>query len=107
MTRRKTFLTCILLALCLFPGVAAAEEAVQAASPTPASGCDATSFLAPVAPAASTPAVNPFAGVIEAQQGACCFGKLVACNAGCVCGVFEFNCDPATCQSSCICNICP
>jgi hypothetical protein len=105
MTRRKTFLTCTLLALCLFPGVAAAEETVQAAAP--ASGCDATSFLAPAAPAASTPAMNPFAGAIEAQGGACCFGKLVACNAGCVCGVFEFNCDPATCQSSCICNICP
>jgi hypothetical protein len=104
MTRRTTFLTCTLLALCLFPGVAAAEETVQAAAP--ASGCEATSFLAPAAPTASTPAVNSFAGMIEAQAG-CCLGKRLACQAGCACGVFEFNCNPATCQSSCICNICP
>ena len=105
MKRRTTFLACTLLAFCLFPGLAAAAETIQVMAP--AQGCDAMSpVAAPATPAMSTPAVNPFAGVIEAQGG-CCFGKLVACQAGCVCGVFEFNCDPATCQSSCICNICP
>ena len=98
-----------MLALCLFPGMAAAaEETVQAMAP--AQGCDDTSFLAaPATPAMSTPA-TPAMTPLAAAGGvgrACCFGRRVACNAVCVCGVFEFNCDPATCQSSCICNICP
>ena len=42
------------------------------------------------------------------QESRCCRAKRIACEVGCApCGgVFEFNCDPATCQSSCICLIC-
>jgi hypothetical protein len=106
MKRRMTFPACILLTLCLFPGMAAAEENTQVAKS--AQGCDDLSFLA-AAPALSTPAtpaMTPLAAADPARR-ACCFGKRAACEAVCVCGVFEFNCDPATCQSNCICNICP
>ena len=106
--KRTILLSLSLLALLLAPGMAAAEQA----APAPAvQGCNDLSFLsaAPVTaagPATSAiPNLNPLAGVVEVQGG-CCFGKMLACQAGCACGVFEFNCNPATCQSSCICNIC-
>lgn len=106
--KRTILLSLSLLALLLAPGMAAAEQTM--AAPV-AQGCNDLSFLsaAPAAPATSAaPAVdhlNPLAGVVEVQGG-CCIGKRLACQAGCACGVFEFNCNPATCQSSCICNIC-
>lgn len=88
-----------LLAFALIPGLAAAAETA------PAAPCNDLSFLdaAPLTPAL---AFDPFAGAIQ-TQGGCCAGKLQQCQNRCQCGVFEFNCDPATCQSSCICNICP
>lgn len=53
------------------------------------------------------PALAP--QVNGAEAAGCCTVKRIACQANCrPCGgVFEFNCDPATCQSSCICDICP
>lgn len=106
--KRTILLSLSLLAFLLTPGMAAAEP-----TPAPAAqGCNDLSFLsaAPMAPITSAaPAVNnlnPLAGAVEVQGGGCCAGKMVACQAGCACGVFEFNCNPATCQSSCICNIC-
>lgn len=106
--KRTILLTLSLLALLLAPGMAAADQA----APAPVvQGCNDLSFLiaAPLAPVSSAvPALdnlNPLAGVVEVQGG-CCAAKMRACQAGCACGVFEFNCDSATCQSSCICNIC-
>lgn len=103
-----------LFALLLAPAFAVAAE-IPATAPAPpgdSQGCDAgLSFLgtAPETPAAGIlPALSPLA---EAQQTAasCCTGRRLACEAVCApCGgVFEFNCDPRTCQSSCICFICP
>jgi hypothetical protein len=110
---RKTILLS-LFALLLAPTLAAAgERPVPAPAPLIESqGCDAgLSFLgaAPETPAAGfLTALSPLA---EAQQTAasCCTGRRIACQAVCApCGgIFEFNCDPATCQSSCICNISP
>ena len=110
---RKTILLS-LFALLLVPTLAAAAESpVPAPAPLDGSqGCDAgLSFLgaAPETPVAGAPtALSPLA---EAQQTAasCCTGRRIACQTVCApCGgVFEFNCDPSTCQSSCICNICP
>lgn len=103
--KRTILLSLSLLALLLAPGMAAAEP-----TPTPAAqGCNDLSFLSAAPATSAAPAVdnlNPLAGVVEVQGGGCCAGKMQACQAGCACGVFEFNCDPATCQSSCICNIC-
>jgi hypothetical protein len=102
-----------LFALLLMPALAVSESPAQ--TPTPAlsadfSGCDsALSFLnaAPMTSAtADLPALSPLAGA-EEKAVSCCTLKRLACQRGCVCGVFEFNCDPATCQSSCICNLCP
>jgi len=110
---RKTILTS-LFALLLVPGLAAA-----AAAPTPApspaaekAACDPDLSVlgaAPLTPADNGAAAFPgLEGVVQVQGG-CCAGKLIACETVCApCGgIFEFNCDPATCQSSCICNICP
>lgn len=97
--KRTILLSLSLLAFILLPGMAAAAETA------PAAPCNDLSFLnaAPLTPAL---AFDPFAGAIQ-TQGGCCAGKLQQCQNRCQCGVFEFNCDPATCQSSCICNICP
>src|SRR5688572_10763132 len=80
MKREKTFLTCIVLALCLFPGLAAAEETVQAAVPAPAQSCDDLGFLAQAPASSATLALNldPLGGVVEAQGGACCRAKRLA-----------------------------
>ena len=98
--KRTILLSLGLLAFVLIPGMAAAAETA------PAAPCNDLSFLnaAPVTPAL---AFDPIAGAIQTQGGGCCAGKLQQCQNRCQCGVFEFNCDPATCQSSCICNICP
>ena len=99
--KRTILLSLSLLAFILLPGMAAAAETAPAAP----QGCNDLSFLsaAPLTPAL---ALDPIAGAIQ-TQGGCCTGKLQQCQNRCQCGVFEFNCDPATCQSSCICNICP
>lgn len=99
--KRTILLSLSLLAFILIPGMAAAAETAPAAP----QGCNDLSFLsaAPLTPAL---AFDPIAGAVQAQSG-CCAGKLNQCQNRCECGVFEFNCDPATCQSSCICNICP
>lgn len=107
---RKTILFS-LFAL-LVPAFAAAAEIPAPALLSDSQRCDAgLSFLgsAPETPAAGLlTALSPLA---EAQQTAasCCTGLRRACEVVCApCGgVFEFNCDPRTCQSSCICNICP
>jgi hypothetical protein len=107
---RKTILLS-LFALLLVPAFANAAE-VPAFPPDVPQGCDTgLSFLgaAPQTPASGDlTALFPLA---QAQQTAasCCTGRRLACEAVCApCGgVFEFNCDPGTCQSSCICNICP
>ena len=101
--KRTILLSLSLLAFVLVPGMAAADTAAQ--------GCNDLSFLsaAPMTSAApATPAVlalDPLAGAVETQSN-CCTNKLKQCQKNCACGVFEFNCDAATCQSSCICNIC-
>ena len=108
---RKTILLS-LFALLLVPVFAAAAEIPAPALRVESQECDAgLSFLgaAPETPVAGfLTALSPLA---EARQTAasCCTGRRIACQAVCApCGgVFEFNCDPATCQSSCICNICP
>ena len=100
--KRTIVLSFSLLAFVLIPGMAAAAETASAAP----QGCNDLSFLnaAPLTPAL---AFDPFAGAIQVQGGGCCQGKLNQCQNRCLCGVFEFNCDPVTCDSSCICNICP
>jgi hypothetical protein len=103
--KRTILLSLSLLALLLVPGMAAAEQ--TAAAPA-VQGCNDLSFLSAAPVTAASPAIqslDPLAGVVEVQSG-CCAGKLRACQNNCACGVFEFNCDSATCQSSCICNIC-
>jgi hypothetical protein len=109
-TMRKTILLS-LLALLLVPALAVSET--QAPAPAVASqGCDpGLSFLGavPMTPATGDlQAVSPLAKAGQAGR-ACCKGRRIACEAVCSpCGgVFEFNCDPATCQASCICNLCP
>jgi hypothetical protein len=103
--KRTILLSLSLLAFVLIPGMAAAAGTAPAAPAAP-QGCNDLSFLsaAPLTPAL---AFDPIAGAVQAQSGGCCAGKLQQCQNRCACGVFEFNCDPATCQSSCICNICP
>jgi hypothetical protein len=98
--KRTILLSLGLLTFVLIPGMAAAAETA------PAAPCNDLSFLdaAPLTPAV---AFDPFAGAMQTQGGGCCQGKLQQCQNRCQCGVFEFNCDPATCDSSCICNICP
>lgn len=100
--KRTIVLSLSLLAFVLIPGMASAAETAPAAP----QGCNDLSFL-DAAPLTSALAIDPFAGAMQAQAGGCCAGKLQQCQNRCQCGVFEFNCDPATCQSSCICNICP
>ncbi len=109
----KRTLLLSLFALLLVPALAVAESPAQ--TPTRALSADspgcgsALSFLsaAPIRSAtADLPALSPLAGA-EEKAVSCCTLKRLACQRGCACGVFEFNCDPATCQSSCICNICP
>jgi hypothetical protein len=99
--KRTILLSLSLLAFVLVPGMAAAD--------TPAAqGCNDLSFLGVAPMTSAAPAVaslDPLAGAV-ATQSSCCAGKLQQCQNRCACGVFEFNCDPATCQSSCICNIC-
>jgi hypothetical protein len=103
--KRTILLSLSLLAFVLIPGVAAAAETALAAP----QGCNDLSFLnaAPVTPATAALAFDPIAGAIQTQGGGCCAGKLNQCQNRCQCGVFEFNCDPVSCESSCICNICP
>ncbi len=107
---RKTILLS-LFTLLLVPAFAAAAE-VPVFPPDDSQGCDAgLSFLgaAPQTPASGD--LTTLFPLAQAQQTAasCCTARRVACQAACSpCGgVFEFNCDPATCQASCICNICP
>jgi hypothetical protein len=102
--KRTVLLSLSLLAFVLIPGLAAAAETAPAA---PAQGCNDLSFLstAETTPAVS-PAEDPLGGVVLAQGG-CCPAKFQQCQNNCECGVFEFNCSPSPCQSSCICNICP
>lgn len=99
--KRTILLSLSLLAFVLVPGMAAAD--------TPsAQGCNDLSFLSAAPMTSAAPAVaalDPLAGAVEAQS-SCCSNRLRQCQRNCACGVFEFNCDPATCQSSCICNIC-
>ena len=105
--KRTILLSLSLLAFVLVPGMAAADT-VPAAPAAPAQGCNDLSFLSAAPVTSAAPAVaslNPLAGAV-ATQSSCCAGKLQQCQNRCACGVFEFNCDPATCQSSCICNIC-
>lgn len=99
--KRTILLSLGLLALLLMPGMAAATETASAAP----QGCNDLSFLsaAPLTPAL---AFDPIAGALQAQGGGRCAGRLQQCQNRCQCGVFEFNCDPSTCQASCICNIC-
>jgi hypothetical protein len=105
--KKTILLSLALVAFLGLPGLAAADT--SSAPAVAAQGCNDLSFLtaAPVTSTAAAPALNPLAGVIEVQGGGCCGAKLRQCQSNCACGVFEFNCDPATCQSSCICNICP
>lgn len=102
MKMRKTLFALTVLTLTLIPGMAAAQDSVPAM-------CDAPAFLLTDAGPAATPAAAPFDSPIAAQdaQATCCVAKRAACAAACACGVFEFNCNPGSCQSSCICNICP
>lgn len=98
--KRTILLSLSLLAFILVPGMAVADTAAQ--------GCNDLSFLsaAPVTSAApAVAALDPLAGAVETQS-SCCSAKLRQCQKNCACGVFEFNCDAATCESSCICNIC-
>lgn len=103
--KRTILLSLSVLALLFVPGIAAADPA----APAPAvQGCNALSFLSAAPATSAAPAVdnlNPLAGVVEVQSG-CCAAKMRQCQNNCACGVFEFNCDTANCQSSCICNIC-
>lgn len=101
--KRTILLSLSLLAFTLIPGMAAAAETA------PAAPCNDLSFLdaAPLTPAATALAFASLSGAMQAQSGGCCVGKQQQCENRCQCGVFEFNCDPASCQSSCICNICP
>lgn len=103
----KKHLIGLSLALALLvPGVALAAE--TAANPAPASGCD-LAFLSP-APMTPAGAVAPTAleGALPAQSSNCCVQAQSRCVRNCrATGVFEFSCDPTTCQSSCICNIGP
>lgn len=108
---RKTILLS-LFALLLVPAFAAAAEVPAPAPLNGSQECDAGLSFLGAAP--QTPASGDLAALFplaEARQTAasCCTGRRIACEAVCApCGgVFEFNCDPATCQSSCICNICP
>lgn len=108
-TMRKTILLALTLfaTLCL-PGLAAEAPAL----PTDTQGCSSDLTFLGAAPMTSAvealPALSPMAGVEQKATG-CCVGRRVACEAICAAcgGVFEFNCDPSTCQSSCICFICP
>ena len=99
--KRTILLSLSLLVFALVPGMAAADAST-------AQGCNDLSFLsaAPMTSAAvAVTSLDPLAGAV-ATQSSCCTGKLQQCQNRCACGVFEFNCDSATCQSSCICNIC-
>lgn len=101
----KKLLTLTLFAFLFATGAAFAEESPAAVS---AGNCDLAIVLNEEAN--MTPAVpaelSPLDGAIEVQQGNCCVGLFQACQANCQPqGVFEFNCNPDTCQSSCICNI--
>jgi hypothetical protein len=109
---RKT-IQASLFALLLVPSLAAAAAVpMPATAPSDNVGCDpGLSFLdaAPFTPATGGLALAPQANAKQQVGRACCKGRRIACEAICApCGgVFEFNCDPATCQSNCICNICP
>lgn len=58
------------------------------------------------APATGGDLFLPEAQPLQGSTQGCCQGAFRACQANCrPQGIFEFNCDPDTCQSSCICNI--
>lgn len=108
---RKTILLS-LFALLLAPAFAVAAEIPAPAPLVESQGCDAgLSFLGAALETPAAGFLTALSPLAEAQQTAasCCTGRRIACQAVCApCGgIFEFNCDPATCQSSCICNICP
>lgn len=106
---RKT----IALSLTLFATLCVSGFAAETpALPADTEGCTSDLAFLGAAPMTSAvdalPALSPMTGAEQKASG-CCAGKRVACQAICApCGgVFEFNCDPSTCQSSCICFICP
>lgn len=108
MTKRSTIFL-LTLACLLTPGLVAADP--TAAAPAAA---DLSFLSCPAAgpDAAATLAVTPakLEGAVAAQAGSpnCCQIAERQCRQICrLTGVFEFSCDPATCQSSCICNIGP
>jgi hypothetical protein len=112
MTKRsKIHFFLLTFALLLTPGLAAAESTAAA----PAVATPDLAFLScPAAgtEAAATLAVTPaeLEGAVAAQAGGpgCCAIAERQCRQNCrATGVFEFSCDPTTCQSSCICNIGP
>jgi hypothetical protein len=109
---RKTILAS-LFALLLVPGLAAAAVAPTPAPAPAAENAACNPSLSGLGASPLTPADNDalaFAGlegIIEVQSSSCCQQALRRCRRNCDCGVFEFNCDPVTCQSNCICNICP
>ena len=106
---RKTIaLSLTLFATLCVPGFAAEDPAL----PTDTQGCTSDLAFLDAAPTTSAaealPAHSPMAGAAQ-KATRCCVAKRVACETACApCGgVFEFNCDPSTCQSSCLCFICP
>lgn len=104
MMKRSAIILLFALALLLAPGLAAAAETTAAAPDLSFLSCPAQGEGAAAAPALS---VVDAEGTLALAPD-CCRKAARQCAKNCrETGVFEFSCDPATCQSSCICNIGP
>lgn len=103
---KKTIIGLCLAAALLVPGFAIAAETSANAAAAPA--CDQNVLAsAPMTPAQAV-APAGLEGALQAQSRSCCVRAERRCIRNCrATGVFEFSCDPTTCQSSCICNIGP
>lgn len=110
MKRRFLF---TLTAFALLAGsTAIADEAQPQVLFLEAANCEAPAMtpadvaLPDGAPAAGDDLFIPEAQPLQGSTEGCCQGAFRACQANCrPAGVFEFNCDPDTCESNCICNI--
>jgi hypothetical protein len=108
--KRLTLFTLTAIAL-LAGSTAIADEAQPQVLFFEAPNCEAPAMTpADVALPDSAPAGEdlflPEAQPLQGSTQGCCQGAFRSCQANCApAGVFEFNCDPDTCQSSCICNI--
>jgi hypothetical protein len=103
---KKNIIGLCLAAALLVPGFAMAAETSANAAAAPA--CDLNVLAsAPMTPAKAV-APTGLEGALPAQSSNCCARAQQRCIRNCrATGVFEFSCDPTTCQSSCICNIGP